>query len=194
MATLVILISMNSRHFKLHGNIWIFFSTRYPFSDEFQWCEFFSLCMCLCRVLDINADILLQVCIPMYFILFIYNRQQRVEVSGQVSEWFVINRGVPQGSVPGPILFNLFLNGPFFSCIKCYIANYADDNHLYNANSCIKSWYVTLKTTQMFVCLGLKITVWLRILKSSKDLSHPGMVKCPFLFLLMVMPSYLQMT
>ena len=45
----------------------------------------------------------------------------------------------------------------------------------------------------MSVCLGLKITVRLRILKSSKDVSHPGMVKCPFLFLLMVIPSYLQM-
>ena len=42
------------------------------------------------------------------------NRQQRVKVSGQVSEWSVINRGVPLGSVLGPLLVNLFLNDLFF--------------------------------------------------------------------------------
>ena len=44
-----------------------------------------------------------------------------------------------------------------------------------------KSWYVTLKTTQMFVCLGLKITVWLRILKKFQGLitSRDGEMSIP---------------
>ena len=120
---------------------------------------------------------------------YLLNRQQSVKVSGQVSAWSVINRGVPRTT-----FVNLFLNDLCcFVELNSNIANYADDNHLYNENACIKSWYATLKTTQMFVCLGLKITIWLQILKSSKGISHPGMVKCPFLFLLMVLPSYLQM-
>ena len=123
---------------------------------------------------------------------YLINRQQRVKVSGQVSEWSVINRGVPQGSVLGPLLFNLFLNDLFFVKLNGNIANYADDNHLYNENACIKKLICDIENDSN-VCLGLKITVWLRILKNSKDLSHPGMVKCPFLFLLMIIPSYLQM-
>ena len=53
---------------------------------------------------------------------------------GKYSNWATINRGVPQGSVLGPLLFNIFINDLFFSGILSNIANYADDNHLFNSN------------------------------------------------------------
>ena len=38
------------------------------------------------------------------------NRKQRVVVDGFVTEFVSINRGVPQGTVLGPILFSIVVN------------------------------------------------------------------------------------
>ena len=40
---------------------------------------------------------------------FLFERQQRVVLNGQKSEWLTIKTGVPQGSVLGPLFF-LYIN------------------------------------------------------------------------------------
>ena len=38
------------------------------------------------------------------------NRRQRVKVDGVTTEFLDINRGVPQGTVLGPIMFTIMVN------------------------------------------------------------------------------------
>ena len=61
---------------------------------------------------------------------YISNRKQRVKIGNSRSEWAIISKGVPQGSILGPLLFNIFLNDLFLFIERCDLYNYADDNFL----------------------------------------------------------------
>ena len=76
---------------------------------------------------------------------YLCNRRQRTKVMSKCSEWVTINRGVPQGSVLGPLLFNIFVNDLFYTDIVSMISNYADDNHLVNESNYIDTLKVSLK-------------------------------------------------
>ena len=41
---------------------------------------------------------------------FLFERQQRVVLNGQESEWLTIKAGVPQGSILGPLFFYIYIN------------------------------------------------------------------------------------
>jgi hypothetical protein len=65
------------------------------------------------------------------FLSYLTNRYQRVKCGLHRSDWSLIKRGVPQGSILGPILFNVFVNDLlYFLGDKCNVYNYADDNSI----------------------------------------------------------------
>ena len=57
---------------------------------------------------------------------FLCNRQQRVVVSGEKSQWAPVLSGVPQDTVLGPLLFSLYINGIMVG-IESEIRLFADE-------------------------------------------------------------------
>jgi hypothetical protein len=62
---------------------------------------------------------------------YLTDRQQRVIINGEFSEWGDIEAGVPQGSVLGPLLFLIFINDITYVIRHCKIRLFADDTCLY---------------------------------------------------------------
>ena len=65
---------------------------------------------------------------------YLTNRKQCVKVGTTLSNWQDIYKGVPQGSILGPVLFNVFLNDIFHFTTSSTLYNYADDNTLAHAD------------------------------------------------------------
>ena len=61
---------------------------------------------------------------------YLSGRHQRVKIQNHRSNWKLISKGVPQGSILGPLLFNIFMNDMFLFIEHCNLYNYADDNSM----------------------------------------------------------------
>ena len=66
---------------------------------------------------------------------YLSHRLQRVKIGTARSSWAELSKGVPQGSILGPLLFNIFVNDLFLFVEKCTLYNYADDNSMSYSSS-----------------------------------------------------------
>ena len=67
---------------------------------------------------------------------YLKNRMPGTKINSEYSSWKEITFGVPQGSIVGPLLFNIFLSDLFL--IMQNIASYADDNTPYTTGNSIE--------------------------------------------------------
>ena len=70
-----------------------------------------------------------------WFASYLSGRRQRVVLNGQASDWTPVLAGAPQGSIVGPLLFLLYING-IVKHKGCSIRLFADDTSLYITVEC----------------------------------------------------------
>ena len=69
---------------------------------------------------------------------YLKNRMQRTKINSEYSSWEKLMFGVPQGSILGPLLFNIFLCDLFLIMENIDIASYADDDTPYTTGKLIE--------------------------------------------------------
>jgi len=87
---------------------------------------------------------------------YLSNRQQHVKIGDLLSKPLVINRGIPQGTVLGPILFLIYINDMSRELQNGSLISYADDTVLVFEG---EHWDTTIETTKLGI---INIDKWLK--------------------------------
>ena len=84
---------------------------------------------------------------------FLIFRIQKVILPSCTSDWIQLYQGVPQGTVLGPLLFNIYVNS-LYTCIdhKCSVVQYADDTMVFTSSKKIESAVESLELNVNSIC------------------------------------------
>ena len=78
---------------------------------------------------------------------YLSNQTQRIKIRENFSERTDIEVGVPQGSVLGPVLFNINMIGLFYKCEDSNVTSYANDTTRYSCATDIPSVALELQAS-----------------------------------------------
>ena len=101
---------------------------------------------------------------------YLKNRMQKTKINSEYSSWEEIMFGVPQGSILGPLLFNIFLCDLFLIMEDIDIASYTDDNTPCTAGNSIE---------EVITKLGNAVKTFFQWFSDNQMKANPD--KCHFL-------------